>query len=115
MAKDPIVFAMANPKPEIDPILAKEAGAKIIGTGLSSDKNQINNVLVFPGLMKAVLNAKIKRITPSIKITTAKAIASMVKPEDLKKGQLLPDIFDHSVVDIIEEAILKTIKKDSSH
>ena len=112
MAEKSIIFAMANPKPEIDPSLAWQAGAAVVGTGLSSDPNQINNVLVFPGLMKGVLKAKVKRITQPIKIATAKAIASMVKPSEREKGRLLPDIFDKKVVTTIEKAILETIKKD---
>lgn len=111
MTNDPIIFAMANPHPEIDPSLAKAAGARIIGTGRSDYPNQINNVLVFPGLMKAVLKSNIKLISDDIKITTAKAIASMVKDQDLNEENILPNIFDIEVVSTIDKAITQLIKK----
>lgn len=111
MNRDSVIFAMANPDPEIDPLAAKEAGAKVIGTGRSDYPNQINNVLVFPGLMKGVLKAKIKTITDEIKLTTAKAIASMVKDDDINEENILPNIFNKDVVLTIEESIIKTVKK----
>lgn len=111
MNRDSVIFAMANPDPEIDPLAAKEAGAKVIGTGRSDYPNQINNVLVFPGLMKGVLKAKIKTITDEIKLTTAKAIASMVKDDDINAENILPNIFNKDVVLTIEESIIKTVKK----
>ena len=107
MQKDSIVFAMANPIPEINPEIAKKAGARIIGTGRSDYPNQINNVLVFPGLMKAVIENRIKNITDEIKITTAKALANLVKDDELNEEFILPDIFDKRVV----ESIVKANKK----
>ncbi|QWB99914.1 NADP-dependent malic enzyme [Mycoplasmatota bacterium] len=112
MNDDPIVFAMANPDPEILPDLAKKAGVKIIGTGRSDFPNQINNVLVFPGLMKGVLKSKVKTIHDDIKIAAAKAIAQMVPSESLSEENILPNIFNKAVVKEIENAILSTIKKD---
>lgn len=111
MNPDPIIFAMANPDPEILPEIALKAGAKIIGTGRSDYPNQINNVLVFPGLMKGVLSSKIKTITDQVKIVTAKAIASMVKEDELSAHHILPNIFDKNLVSTIEKAIKDQIKK----
>jgi malate dehydrogenase (oxaloacetate-decarboxylating) len=111
MNKDAIIFAMANPDPEIIPDLAKKAGARIIGTGRSDYPNQINNVLVFPGLMKAVLESRIKTITDDIKVTTAKAIASLVKDDEINEEHILPNIFDKTVVETIVSSIKETIKK----
>ncbi|QLY40402.1 NADP-dependent malic enzyme [Hujiaoplasma nucleasis] len=111
MNPDPIIFAMANPDPEILPEVAIKAGAKIIGTGRSDYPNQINNVLVFPGLMKGVLSSKIKTITDQVKIVTAKAIASMVKEDELSVHHILPNIFDKNLVSTIEKAIKDQIKK----
>jgi malate dehydrogenase (oxaloacetate-decarboxylating) len=111
MNKDAIIFAMANPDPEIVPDSAKKAGARIIGTGRSDYPNQINNVLVFPGLMKAVLESRIKTITDDIKVTTAKAIASLVKDNEINEEHILPNIFDKSVVETIVSSIKETIKK----
>ena len=111
MSKDPIVFAMANPDPEIRPDLAIEAGVRIIGTGRSDYPNQINNVLVFPGLMKGVLSSKIKNINDDIKVTTAKAIADLVKDDELSDINILPNIFDKRVVEAINSAIIETTKK----
>ncbi len=112
MNPDSIVFAMANPDPEILPDQAREAGARIIGTGRSDYPNQINNVLVFPGLMKGVLKSRVKTISDDIKIASAKAIACMVDDLTLNEDNILPNIFNKDVVKEIEKAILKTIKKD---
>ncbi|MFP4478575.1 MAG: NADP-dependent malic enzyme [Candidatus Izemoplasmatales bacterium] len=112
MNPDSIVFAMANPDPEILPDQAREAGARIIGTGRSDYPNQINNVLVFPGLMKGVLKSRVKTISDDIKIASAKAIACMVDDLALNEDNILPNIFNKDVVKEIEKAILKTIKKD---
>jgi malate dehydrogenase (oxaloacetate-decarboxylating) len=111
MANDPIIFAMANPDPEILPDIALSAGAKIVGTGRSDYPNQINNVLVFPGLMKGVLKAKLRNITDDIKVTTAKAIANLVPDNALSTKHILPNIFDKNVVKAIETSIYKTEKK----
>lgn len=101
----PIIFAMANPAPEILPQDALDAGAFIVGTGRSDFDNQINNVLVFPGLFRAVLDLRLKAFTEEIKLAAAKAIASVVKDEELSKTYILPNSLDRSVVPAIVEAI----------
>jgi len=111
MNEDSIVFALANPDPEIDPLLAKKAGAKIIGTGRSDYPNQINNVLVFPGLMKGALKARAHSITDEMKLTACRTLASLVSNEDLDENNILPAIFDKRVVDVITDAIYQAVKK----
>jgi malate dehydrogenase (oxaloacetate-decarboxylating) len=103
MAKDAIVFAMANPTPEIMPELAKEAWIRIIGTGRSDYPNQVNNVLAFPGIFKWVLKYGKKKITDEMKIAAAEALASAVKNPD--EIHILPDALDKSVADIVCEAM----------
>ncbi|MDD3113596.1 MAG: NADP-dependent malic enzyme [Candidatus Izemoplasmatales bacterium] len=107
MAKDPILFALANPTPEIMPESAKKAGAAIIGTGRSDYPNQINNVLVFPGLMKGVLASKAKAVTLKMKLSAVEALSGLVKDSELSADYLLPDIFDSRVVDAIANAVMK--------
>jgi len=102
---NPIIFAMANPAPEILPQDALDAGAFIVGTGRSDFDNQINNVLVFPGLFRAVLDLRLKEFTEEIKLAAAKAIASVVKDEELSKTYILPSSLNRSVVPAIAEAI----------
>lgn len=104
MAKDPIVFAMSNPEPEIMPDLAKEAGAAIVATGRSDFPNQINNVLAFPGLFRGVLDAGIKRFTDEIKILTAETIANYV--ENPTVDQIVPTALDKGVGKAIAEAVV---------
>ncbi|MBS9784071.1 NADP-dependent malic enzyme [Candidatus Gracilibacteria bacterium] len=103
MAENPIIFAMANPTPEIMPELAKEAGVKIIGTGRSDYPNQINNVLAFPGIFKGVLKYRKKIITDTMKIRAAEAIASCV--ENPTFDEVIPNPFDKSVADVVCEAM----------
>jgi malate dehydrogenase (oxaloacetate-decarboxylating) len=103
MAKDSIVFAMANPVPEIIPQDALEAGAKIVATGRSDFPNQINNVLAFPGVFKGALKIR-SQITEEMKLAAAQAIAGMVKPTPEK---IIPDVFDN-VADVVAEAIVRT-------
>ena len=98
MNPKPIIFAMANPDPEIKPELAKKAGAFIIGTGRSDYPNQINNAIAFPGLFRALLDYKIKKVTTEIKIKTAMAIANTVKPEELNPENIIPDIFNKNII-----------------
>lgn len=102
---NPIIFAMANPVPEIMPQDALEAGAFIVGTGRSDFDNQINNVLVFPGIFRAVLDLRLKAFTEDIKLAAAKAIAGVVKEDELSKTYILPNSLDKSVVPAIVEAI----------
>jgi len=103
MNKAPIIFAMANPVPEIMPPAALNAGALIVGTGRSDFPNQINNALVFPGLFRGLLDNNIKIITAKIKIDAAIAIAYSIKPA---KNKILPDLTDKNVV----KAIVKIMK-----
>ena len=110
MAKDPIVFAMANPVPEIMPDEAKKGGAAVIGTGRSDFPNQINNVLVFPGIFKGALAVRAREITETMKIAAAHAIASIVSEEELRPDYVLPDSFNPRVADAVagtvaEEAV----------
>ena len=107
MNKDAVIFAMANPVPEIMPEDALEAGAAIVGTGRSDYPNQINNVLAFPGLFKGALEAKSKKITEDMKIEAAKAIAYILNDDDLKKDYIIPDVFDKRVVENVAEAVKK--------
>src|SRR3989344_6638871 len=108
MNKDPIIFAMANPVPEIMPDEAKSAGAAIVGTGRSDFANQINNSLVFPGLFRGTLDSRSRRITKEMKLAAVQALASYVKPE---KEKILPDPLDKNVPKKIAEAVKKAVKK----
>ncbi|MBI9010407.1 MAG: NADP-dependent malic enzyme [Tenericutes bacterium] len=110
MNDDPIVFAMANPDPEIMPDLAKNAGASIVGTGRSDFPNQINNVLIFPGLMKGIVESRAKSVTFEIKLNALNAIASLVSDEELSAEFILPSIFDERVVTTVCEAVKKAKK-----
>lgn len=111
MNKDAIVFAMANPTPEIMPEEALEAGAAIVGTGRSDYPNQINNVLVFPGLFKGALRAKSKKITEEMKIAAAEGLASLIKDEELRKDYIIPDPFDKRVAEAVATAVEKIAKE----
>ena len=111
MNKDAIVFAMANPTPEIMPEEALEAGAAIVGTGRSDYPNQINNVLVFPGLFKGALRAKSKKITEEMKIAAAEGLASLIKNEELRKDYIIPDPFDKRVAEAVATAVEKIAKE----
>jgi len=106
MNKDPIVFAMANPIPEIMPSEAKEAGAKIVGTGRSDFPNQVNNVLAFPGIFKGALKCR-KQITDEMKIAAAYAIADMIPEQELTVDNILPKAFTPGVADKVAEAVVK--------
>ncbi|HEY8444699.1 MAG TPA: NADP-dependent malic enzyme [Bacilli bacterium] len=107
MNENPIVFALANPIPEILPEEAKAGGAKVIGTGRSDYPNQINNVLAFPGIFKGALSAKIPQISIDMKIAAAKAIAYLIKDEELTSDYLIPSVFDERVVEVVSQAIIK--------
>ena len=111
MNRDAIVFAMANPTPEIMPEDALEAGAAIVGTGRSDYPNQINNVLVFPGLFKGALRAKSKKITEEMKIAAAEGLASLIKDEELRKDYIVPDAFDKRVAEAVACAVEKIAKE----
>ena len=110
MNKDSILFAMANPVPEIMPDLAKAAGARVVGTGRSDFPNQINNVLAFPGIFKGALAVMATDITESMKMAAAKAIAGVVKPEQLTAQYILPQAFDPEVVQAVADAVAEDAK-----
>ena len=105
MNKDAIIFAMANPVPEIMPDLAKEAGARIVGTGHSDFPNQVNNVEVFPGIFKGALEGRATQITEKMKLAAANAIAGLVDEKDLNENNILPEPFDPRVADVVSKAI----------
>ncbi len=105
MAKNPVVFALANPVPEILPEKAKEYGAFIVASGRSDFENQINNSLAFPGLFKGVLENKVSKITTQMKLDSAIAIASLVKDEELKPDYIIPDALDVRVADVVADNI----------
>lgn len=107
MNKDSIFFAMANPTPEIMPDEAKEAGARVIGTGRSDFPNQVNNVLAFPGIFRGALDVRAKEINEEMKIAAAYAIASMIKDEDLNENNVIPYALDRAVTNNVAEAIKK--------
>jgi len=107
MNPDPIIFAMANPVPEIDPIAALAAGAKVVATGRSDFPNQINNVLVFPGLFRGVLDIRAREITEKMKIAAAQALAGLVSGKELKIDYIIPQPFDKRVVKAVSEAVKK--------
>lgn len=111
MADKPMIFAMANPDPEILPSVAKEAGAFIVGTGRSDFPNQINNVLVFPGIFKGALSARAKQITEDMKIAAAKAIASMVPENELNVDNIIPSPLNRAVAAKVAEAVAKAYKE----
>ena len=111
MNKDAIVFAMANPTPEIFPDVAKEAGIKVIGTGRSDFPNQVNNVLAFPGIFRGALDVRASDINEEMKIAAAYAIANSVKEEDLDYDFILPKAFDLSVQKAVSNAVRDTAIK----
>lgn len=105
MNKDAVVFAMANPVPEIYPDEAKEAGAKVVGTGRSDFANQINNSLAFPGIFRGALDRRAKTITFDMKVAAAHAIAGLVSDEDLTFDHIMPDMFDERVPKVVAKAV----------
>lgn len=109
MNKDAILFAMANPTPEIMPDLAKKAGAKVVGTGRSDFPNQVNNVVAFPGIFKGALEGRATRITEEMKLAAALALASLVPEEELNEDNILPEAFDPRVADVVSAAVKEHI------
>ncbi len=105
MADDPIVFAMANPVPEIYPEDALAAGAAVVGTGRSDFPNQVNNVIAFPGIFKGALEARAERITEPMKLAAAKALAALVSPDELSPDFVMPDPFDPRVAPAVAKAV----------
>ena len=112
MNRDAIVFACANPTPEIDPALAKEAGAAVVCTGRSDYPNQVNNVLVFPGLFRGVLDARASRVTEGMKIAAAHAIAGLIPASELHSENILPLAFDSRVRDAVASAVAQAARAD---
>lgn len=110
MNKEPIVFAMSNPVPEIMPEEAKEAGAAVIGTGRSDFPNQINNVLAFPGIFRGAFDVRARDINDEMKIAAAKAIAGLIGDDELKADYVIPSPFDERVVQAVAKAVAKAAK-----
>lgn len=110
MNKDSILFAMANPVPEIMPDLAKEAGARVVGTGRSDFPNQVNNVVAFPGIFKGALEGRAKQITEEMKLAAANALASLVSDENLNEDNILPEAFDPRVAEAVANAVKSNIR-----
>jgi len=111
MNKDSIVFAMANPTPEIMPDIAKEAGAMVVATGRSDFPNQINNVLVFPGIFKGALAVRSKEINDEMKLGAARGIANLVSDEELSADYIIPDAFDKRVCESVASEVMRVAKK----
>lgn len=112
MAKDPIIFACANPTPEIFPEEAKAAGAAVVSTGRSDFPNQVNNVLCFPGIFRGALDVRASQITESMKIAAAYAIAGLVSEKELNANYILPQAFDPRVKDAVAKATAEAARKD---
>lgn len=113
MNKDAILFAMANPVPEIMPDLAKAAGARIVGTGRSDFPNQVNNVLVFPGIFKGALEGKARQITEDMKLAAAEALAGIVPDEELNEEFILPEAFNPKVSEVVSAAVRENITEEN--
>ena len=111
MNKDAIIFAMANPVPEIMPDVAKAAGAKVVGTGRSDFPNQVNNVIAFPGIFKGALEGRARQITEDMKLAAALAIANLVPDDEVSDVNILPDAFDPRVADVVSKAVIDHIEK----
>ena len=110
MNKDSIIFAMANPVPEIMPDIAKEAGARIVGTGRSDFPNQVNNVVAFPGIFRGALEGRAIQITEEMKMAAAYAIAGLISEDELDEEHILPEAFHPQVADVVAKAVMAQIK-----
>ena len=111
MNPDAILFAMANPVPEIMPDLAKAAGAKVVGTGRSDFPNQVNNVVAFPGIFKGALEGRASQITEEMKLAAARAIASLVPDDQLNENNIMPEAFDPKVAEVVSQAVKSHINR----
>lgn len=109
MNKDAILFAMANPVPEIMPDKAKAAGARVVGTGRSDFPNQVNNVVAFPGIFKGALEGRASRITEEMKLAAASAIAGLVSDEELNEDFILPEAFNPQIAEVVSQAVKEHI------
>lgn len=105
MNRDSILFAMANPVPEIMPDVAKAAGARVVGTGRSDFPNQVNNVVAFPGIFKGALEGRAVQITEEMKLAAAQAIAALVPDDQLHEDNIMPEAFDPQVAEVVAEAV----------
>ena len=114
MNRDPVVFAMANPTPEIMPEEAKAGGARIIGTGRSDYPNQINNVLAFPGIFRGALDARAPAITEEMKLAAAKGIAALVDDGELREEYIIPDVFDSRVCATVARYVSEIAAKNAT-
>lgn len=110
MNKDAIIFAMANPVPEIMPDVAKAAGARVVGTGRSDFPNQVNNVVAFPGIFKGALEGRAKQITEEMKLAAAFAIAGLIPDDEISDVNILPEPFDPRVAEVVSQAVKEHIK-----
>ena len=110
MNKDAILFAMANPVPEIMPDVAKAAGARIVGTGRSDFPNQVNNVIAFPGIFKGALEGRASQITEEMKLAAAEALAALVSDAELNEDFIMPEAFDPRVPEVVSQAVKAHIK-----
>ena len=111
MAPNAIVFALSNPDPEIDPLLARKH-ARVVATGRSDHPNQINNVLAFPGIFRGLLDAGASSITNEMLVAAARAIASCVKPDQLNESFIVPSVFDPAVAPAVAAEVRKIAEKD---
>lgn len=113
MNHDAILFAMANPVPEIMPDEAKAAGARVVGTGRSDFPNQVNNVLVFPGIFKGALEGKARQITEEMKLSAAEALAGIVSADELNEDHILPEAFDPRCAEVVSKAVKEHIRPEN--
>lgn len=111
MNPDSIIFALANPIPEIMPDEAKEGGARVIATGRSDFPNQINNVLVFPGIFKGALEVRAKEINDEMKLAAARAVSNLISESELKEDYIIPDVFDKRVCSAVSEEVKQIARK----
>lgn len=114
MKQDAIIFALANPVPEIMPDVAKAAGARVVGTGRSDFPNQVNNVVAFPGIFKGALEGRASQITEEMKLAAAKAIASLVSDEELSEEYIIPEAFDPRVAEVVSQAVKSHISHSNA-
>ncbi len=110
MNSDSILFAMANPVPEIMPDIAKAAGARVVGTGRSDFPNQVNNVVAFPGIFNGALEERAVQVTEEMKLAAADAIAGLVPEEELNENNIMPEAFDPKVAEVVAEAVKSHIR-----
>ena len=111
MNKDAILFAMANPVPEIMPDVAKKAGARVVGTGRSDFPNQINNVLAFPGIFRGALDCRASCINEEMKVATSHALASLISDEDLNEENIIAPALDKRVAEVVAKAVIEAAHK----